>query len=447
MSEKLIPKDLLKEYTAEELLKLEKKYIAPAVSHYYEDPLMLVGGEGATLEDIHGNHYIDFFAGICTTLAGYAHPKLIATLKWQAERLIYTSSLYSTIPYAVLAEKLAKITPKELTSSFIVSSGSEANEGALFAARKYKNNPYIVACIYAYHGRTTLPREISTAGWRTVPEAHPPGVRFTTYGYCYRCHFGKEYPDCDFECARFLRTVIESQTNNELAAFIVEPIQGVGGIVAPPLDFFKITKEIVEEFNGFYIADEVQTGFGRTGKKWWGIEQAGVTPDFITMAKGFGSGIPIAGFVTKPEYVEEYTTMDSFATFGGNPLACAAACAVIEIIEEQNYLEKAATLGEHFKKQLKSLQEDHLVVGEVRGRGMMIGLELVKNPDTKEPGTEELAQLMEETKKRGLLIGKGGRWGNVVRIQPPLELSKGQIDEGLASLDEALSTVEKSFPK
>ncbi|MFQ5821780.1 MAG: aspartate aminotransferase family protein [Candidatus Heimdallarchaeota archaeon] len=447
MSRELVPKDLTKEYTAEELLELEKKYIAPAVAHYYEEPLVLVAGEGATLEDIHGNHYIDFFAGICTTLAGYAHPKLVATLKWQAERLIYTSSLYSTIPYAVLAEKLAKIAPKGLTSSFIVSSGSEANEAALFAARKYKKNPYIVACIFAYHGRTTLPRELSTAGWRTVPEVHPPGVRFTTYGYCYRCHFGKEYPDCDFECARFLQTVIESQTNNELAAFITEPIQGVGGIVTPPLEYFKITKEIVEEFDGLFISDEVQTGFGRTGKKWWGIEHAGIIPDFVTMAKGFGSGVPIAGFLTKPEYVEEYTMLDSFATFGGNPLACAAACAVIEIIEENNFLQKAATLGEHFKQKLEALQEDHPLIGEVRGQGMMIGIELVKDPGTKEPGSEEMVQLMEETKKCGLLIGKGGRWGNVIRIQPPLELSKGQIDEGLASLDEALSTVEKSFLK
>jgi len=428
----------------EELMELEKKYLAPAVGHLYEEPLVFVEGEGATLKDIDGKHFIDFFAGICTTLAGYSHPKIVETIKWQAERLIYTSSLYSTIPYALLAEKLAKIAPKGLTSSFIVSSGSEANEAALFAARKYKNNPYIVACIYAYHGRTTLPRELSTAGWRTVPEAHPAGVRFTTYGYCYRCHFGKEYPECDFECARFLRTVIESQTNNDLAAFIVEPIQGVGGIVAPPIEFFKITKEIVDEFNGLYIADEVQSGFGRTGSKWWGIEQAGVTPDFITMAKGFGSGIPIAGFMVKPEIVEEYSITDSFATFGGNPLACAVALANIEIIEENNYLEKAVTLGEHFQKKLKAMQEDHPVIGEVRGRGMMIGIELVKDPETKEPGVEEMNQLLEETKKRGLLIGKGGRWGNVVRIQPPLALSKGQIDEGLASLDEALSTVEKS---
>ncbi|MHA1936760.1 MAG: aspartate aminotransferase family protein [Candidatus Thorarchaeota archaeon] len=445
MTDELVPKDLRKQYTKKEILEIEKEHLAPAVAHYYEDPVLFVNGEGATLEDSSGNHYIDLFAGICTTITGYNHPKYVATIKWQAERLVYTSSMYATIPYAVLVKRLAKIAPVGLSQSFIVNSGSEANEAALFMARKYTNNPYIVACSRAYHGRTTLARELSGAGWRTVPESHPPGVRFTPYGYCFRCHFGKEYPECDLECARYLREIIRTQTNSAIAAFIAEPIQGVGGIIQPPSEYFQIVHEIVKEYGGLYVSDEVQTGFGRTGEKWWGIQHAGVDPDIITLAKGFGSGIPIAGFITTPEIARDLTITDAFATFGGNPLSSAAAVAVIEIIEESNYLGKAAKLGNEFKKKLKALEEDHKLVGEVRGQGMMLGVELIRDEVTRNPASEEMVQVMELTKKRGLLVGKGGLDGNVIRIQPPLELTAEQIDKSCAILDEVFSEIEKKM--
>ena len=445
VNDELVPKDLTRKYSQEEILEIEKKYLAPAVGHYYKDPVLFVDGEGAVLKDSTGKEYIDLFAGICTTITGYNHPKYVATIKWQAERLVYASSLYSTIPYAVLVKRLAEIAPKGLTRSFIVNSGSEANESALFMARKYTANPYIVVCQRAYHGRTTLARELSSAGWRTAPEAHPPGVRFTPYGYCYRCPFGKEYPGCDMECARYLREVIRTQTNNALAAFIAEPIQGVGGIVQPPAEYFQIVHEIVKEYDGIYISDEVQTGFGRTGGKWWGIEHSGVTPDIITLAKGFGSGIPIGGFITRPELAEDYTVTDAFATFGGNPLSSAAAVAVIEIIQEENYLEKAEKLGAHLKEKMESLQETHKIIGEVRGQGMMLGLELVRDRTTKEPAIQEILQVMEICREKGLLIGKGGLDNNVVRLQPPLELTTEQIDEAYSILDEALSMAEKGL--
>ncbi len=442
MDESLVPKDLRKTYTSKEILAIEEKHMIPAVTHYFEDPILIVGGKGAIVEDDLGKQYIDLFSGICTKITGYNHPKFIATLKWQAEHLIYSSTLYSTIPYAILSQKLAQIAPTGLSQSFIVNSGSEANESALFMARKYRKNPYIVACTHAYHGRTQLTREISSAGWRTVPESHPPGVRFTPYGYCYRCSFGKEYPDCDFECARYLREVIRTQTNNAIAAFIVEPIQGVGGIVQPPPEFFQITYEIVKEFDGLFIADEVQTGFGRTGDRWWGIQQSNVTPDVITIAKGFGSGIPIGGILTHPEYAAEYTTTDSFTTFGGNPLSCAAAIAVIEIIQEEQYLSKATKLGTSIKNQLLNLKADHKLVGDVRGQGMMLGIELVRDQNTKEPATQEMLQVMEICKKNGLLIGKGGIDGNVIRIQPPLEVTYDQTEKAYHILDTVFSEVE-----
>ena len=445
VNDELVPKDLTRKYSQKEILEIEKKYLAPAVGHYYEDPVLFVDGEGAVLKDSTGKVYIDLFAGICTTITGYNHPKYVSTIQWQAERLVYTSSLYSTIPYAVLVKQLAEIAPKGLTRSFIVNSGSEANEAALAMVRKYTGNPYIIACQRAYHGRTTLARELSSAGWRTFPEAHPSGVRFTPYGYCYRCPFGKEHPGCDMECAHYLREVIRTQTNNAIAAFIAEPIQGVGGIVQPPAEYFQIVNEIVKEYNGIYISDEVQTGFGRTGGKWWGIQHTGVEPDIITLAKGFGSGIPIGGFVSRPEIAADYTVTDAFATFGGNPLSCAAAVAVIEIIQEEKYLEKAAKLGAVLRKRMEELKETHKIVGEVRGQGMMQGVELVRDQVTKEPAVQEMLTIMEVCREKGLLIGKGGLDNNVIRLQPPLELTEEQIDEACTILDDAFSKAEKSL--
>lgn len=445
VKDELVPKDLTRKYSREDILEIEKKFLAPAVGHYYEKPVLFVDGEGATLRDSTGKEYIDLFAGICTTITGYNHPKYVSTIQWQAEHLVYTSSLYATIPYAVLVQKLAEISPKGLTCSYIVNSGSEANEAALTMARKYTDSPYIVACQRAYHGRTTLTRELSTAGWRTLAEAHPSGVRFTPYGYCYRCPFGKTYPECDMECAHYLREVIRTQTNNAIAAFIAEPIQGVGGIVQPPSEYFKIVHEIVKEYGGVYISDEVQTGFGRTGGKWWGIQHTGVEPDIITLAKGFGSGIPIGGFVSRPEITEDYKLTDAFATFGGNPLSCAAAVAVIEIIQEGNYLEKATKLGSHLKKKMEELQESHKIIGEVRGQGMMLGIELVRDQTTKEPATKEILTVMEVCREKGLLIGKGGLDNNVIRLQPPLELSETQVEQACAILDEAFTKAEKGL--
>jgi 4-aminobutyrate aminotransferase-like enzyme len=445
VNEELVPKELTKKYSQKEILELEKKYLAPAVGHYYENPVLLVDGDGAVLKDYAGKEYIDLFGGICTTITGYNHPKYVSTLQWQAERLVYTSSLYSTIPYAVLVKSLADIAPKGLTRSFVVNSGSEANEAALTMSRKYTKNPYIIVCQRGYHGRTTLTRELSSAGWRTFSEAHPPGVRFTPYGYCYRCPFGKEHPGCNMECAHYIREVIRTQTNNAIAAFLAEPIQGVGGIVQPPAEYFQIVHEIVKEYDGIYISDEVQTGFGRTGGKWWGIQQTGVEPDIITMAKGFGSGIPIGGFISRPELAEGYTVSDAFATFGGNPLSCAAAVAVIEIIKEENFLEKAAKLGAHLRKRMDELKESHRIIGEVRGQGMMQGIELVRDRTTKEPASQEILTVMEVCREEGLLIGKGGLDNNVIRIQPPLELTEAQIDQACTILDGAFTKAEKDL--
>jgi 4-aminobutyrate aminotransferase len=247
------------------------------------------------------------------------------------------------------------------------------------------------------------------------------------------------------ECAHYIREVIRTQTNNSISAFIVEPIQGVGGIIQPPKEFFHITHEIVKEYNGLFISDEVQTGFGRTGTHWWGIQHTKVNPDIITLAKGFAGGIPIAGFLTRPDLAIEYTQTDSFATFGGNPLSCAAAVAVIDIIKEEDILNKTSKLGSYLKKQFQYLQEEHKLIGDVRGQGLMLGIELVNNQESKEPALEEMLLVMEACKKRGLLIGKGGLDGNVIRIQPPLILKQEEAEYACNILDEALTEVEQKM--
>ena len=435
----LVPEALKRSYTERDIAELEKRYLAPAVSHYYEKPLFITKGQGASLEDRAGKRYIDLFAGICTAITGYAHPKLVAAIKWQAERLVYSSSLYATMPYAVLAERLAAIAPNGLDKVFLVNSGSEANEAAVFMARKYTGNHYVVACHHGYHGRTALGREISTAGWRTGAEAHPPGIRFTANGYCFRCRFGKTYPQCNIECAHYLREVIRTETHGRIAAFIAEPIQGVGGIIRPPDEYFRITHKIVKEFGGLYIADEVQTGFGRTGSKWWGIEHSGVAPDIVTTAKGFGGGVPIGGVLARSEIVQNYEMHDAFATFGGNPLSCAAAIAVLEIAEESDYRSRAAIVGSRIESALTKLANDFPIVGEVRGRGMMLGLELVRDRDSKEPAVDEMNLFMEYSREAGLLVGRGGIDGNVVRIQPPLELTEEQADEAMSIVADTLA--------
>jgi 4-aminobutyrate aminotransferase-like enzyme len=341
----------------------------------------------------------------------------------------------ATEPQAALAKKIASITPAgHLTKSFFTNSGTEANETAILAARCYTGSSEIVALRHSYHGRSALAMTLTGhAGWRLggVPQ---PGVVLAANAYCYRCPFGLEYPSCELRCARDIEDVIRTSTSSRIAGFIAEPIQGVGGFITPPKEYFWIVSEIVHRYGGIFISDEVQTGWGRTGNKWFGIEQYGVVPDVITSAKGLGNGTPIGLTVATAEVADSVKGL-SISTFGGNPVAATAGKAVIDFIEEQNLLVNCAETGAYLRAGLEELQHKHPLIGDVRGMGLLQALELVDDRETKAPATAATLRIMEAARRNRLLIGRGGLNGNVLRISPPMNISKTDVDEFIRRLD------------
>lgn len=429
----------------EEIIKKQKEFLSPVVFTYYKEPLVFVKGQGMHLYDAHGREYIDCFAGIATVQVGHGHPKVTEAVIEQVKKLNYTSTVYITEPQVSLGEKVAQITPAKLKKSYFVNSGSEANEAAIQALRLASKKNGIFAVDRAYHGKTLGTGTLTgLSSWtQNVPRA--PDIYHIPTSYCYRCPFGKEYPGCGVQCARYLEEAINVNTPNGGAGLIIEPIHGVGGIIDRPVpEYFQITREILDRYGMFLVSDEVQTGCGRTGK-WWGIEQHGVEPDAITVAKGFGNGYPIGGFIAKEELADALEHLSFFSTFGGNPISCRAALKTLEVIEEERLMENAAKVGSYFKEGLKKLQEDHKVVGDVRGMGLMLGIEIVKDKKTKEFAPDETLAIMESAKDDGILLGRGGNEGNVIRIQPPLIIKKEHVDKALEALDTACSKVEKGL--
>ena len=344
------------------------------------------------------------------------------------------------LPISV-GEKIAQITPGTLKKSFFTNSGTEANETAVQAARMHTGNFEIVALRHGYSGRSSLARGLTGINtWRrgTIEV----GIVHAMNPYCYRCPLGLKYPDCGIACARDLEQVIQTSTSGAIAGFLAEPIQGVAGFITPPKEYFKMAFDIVKQYGGDFIADEVQTGWGRTGYKWFGIEHWEVEPDIITAAKSLGNGHPVGLTVAKAEVADSFQGL-TISTFGGNPVTCVTAKAVIDVIEEDDLRTNAAVVGGYFREKLEELQDKHLLIGDVRGMGLMQGLELVQDRQTKKPASAETASLMEEARKRGLLIGKGGMFGNVIRMSPPLNISKADVDQAVRILDESFSAVEK----
>ncbi len=428
-------------FSVEEIIALEKRYMAPCIGHYYKEPLFIAHGKGALLYDNKGKEYIDLFAGICTALAGHCHPVQVDAIKRQVEKLMHTSTLYPTLPMALFAEKLISICPSHLTKCFFTNSGSEANEAVLHMMKKFTGAFNILSLNGSFHGRTLMAMSLTNQGtWRqNVPYA--AGTIGVPPAYCYRCDFGQKYPGCDMECARYVEKAIRCQTPNRIAGMIVEPIQGNGGVVDPPKEYFPMVYETVKKYGGLFICDEIQTGFGRTGKM-WGIENWGVSPDVMTMAKGIGSGHPIGAFVATDEVVSCLQVKDLFSTFGGNPVASVAGFANIEILVKERFPARALDLGGYFKKGLEDLMDKHKFLGDVRGKGLMLGIEVVKDKKTKEPGVGETQTILNEAKDRGVLLGAGGLDGNVVRIKPPIVLTKDQIDKSLEVIDKSFSVAE-----
>ena len=426
---------------AADLLARTRDALPKWLAIYYQEPIELVRGEGARVWDGSGKEYLDFFGGIVTTISGHVVPKLVEALTEQANKIAHTSTVYLIRPMVELAEKLNGLAPVDPpVKAFFVGSGTEAIEAALLFATNWRRSNEIIALRNSYHGRSFGAIAITgNKGW-SASSFSPLNVSYALAPYCYRCPLGLKYPDCGVACAEDLRNVIETTTTGEPAAMIAEPIQGVGGFVTPPPEYFPIVKSILDEFGIPFIADEVQTGFGRTGEAFWGIESFGVRPDAIVCAKGLGNGMAIGAVVGRAEMVDSLKA-NSIATFGGNPLASVYALNNLEYIEENRLQERSYKLGNTLYRELKDREDRYEVVGEVRGKGLMIGVELVKDGASKEPDAAAASQVMEICKERGLLVGRGGLYGNVLRLTPPLIITEDDVARAVETLDVAFGEV------
>lgn len=426
----------------DEIILAQREFLFPAVFHYYSEPLVISHAKDQFVFDADGNEYLDFFGGILTVSVGHCNERVNRAVHEQVDRLQHVSTVFSTEPQVRLAQKLASLMPENgPRKSFFTNSGTEANETAILVARCYTGASEIVALRHSYHGRTAAAMSMTgVSTWRLggMPQA---GFVHAHNAYCYRCPFGLEYPSCEVRCARDVEELIRTTTSGRIAGFIGEPIQGVGGFITPPKEYFGIVGDIVRRYGGIFISDEVQTAWGRTGGKWFGIEQWGVVPDVITSAKGLGNGMPIGVTVAKPEIADSLKGV-TISTFGGNPVATTAARAVLDFIEEENLLANAAETGAYLREKLLELQEKHHTIGDVRGMGLMQALELVEDRQTKEPAPGRTARVMEAARENRLLIGKGGLHGNCLRVSPPMNISRADVDEFAARLDRSFEATQ-----
>jgi 4-aminobutyrate aminotransferase-like enzyme len=354
------------------------------------------------------------------------------------KKINHTSTLYANEQQSNLAEKLASISPGNLKKSFFTSSGTEANETAMNAARHATGRLELITLRHSYSGRSA--QTLTAAGqsaWKKLPPL-VPGIHHAHAPYCYRCPFNLEYPKCGLKCAEDLEELILTETSGEIAAFMAETIIGSGGFIVPPPGYFEKAVAIARKYGGLFICDEVQAAWGRTGEHWWGIQHWDVNPDIMVSAKGMGNGAPVAMTIATPEVADKYPGI-TFATFGGNPVSMAAARSTIEVIEEQNLLQNCKTTGAYLGQRFAELKEKHQLVGDARGLGMMQAIELVKDRKTKEPAPQAVVKVFEEAKKRGVLIGKGGVYGNVIRTGLMLNAGRAQVDELVEAMDAGLS--------
>jgi 4-aminobutyrate aminotransferase len=423
---------------AAELLARHREVLPNWIALYYDEPIELVRGEGTRVWDSAGREYLDFFGGIVTTISGHVVPKLVEALTEQAGKIAHTSTLYLIRPMVELAERLTRSAPIDPpVKAFFVGSGTEAIEAALLFATSWRRSNEIIALRNSYHGRSFGAVGITgNKGWTATTFA-PLNVSYALSPYCYRCPLGLSYPDCGVACAEDVRNVIEQTTSGEPAAMIAETIQGVGGYVTPPPEYFGIVKSILDEYGIPFIADEVQTGFGRLGDTYWGIEGWDVHPDAIVCAKGLGNGMAIGAVVGRADMVDSLRA-NSISTFGGNPLATTYALANLENIEEQDLQSNAFRVGKLLMDGLKPLEDRFDIVGEVRGKGLMVAMEMVEDAESKRPNVDATARVMEACKERGLLVGKGGLYGNVIRMAPPLVITEDETARAIETIEAAV---------
>ena len=421
-----------------------KQYLFPSTATYYEQPVALESGKGCYVRDYDGNRYLDFFGGILTVSVGHANDKVNAAVRAQMERLGHVSTVYPTLPIVELAERLVKLAPagSKLDKAFFCASGTEADETAVALAQAHTGRQELVALRHGYSGRSLLAQSlVGHAKYRIIP-TQVAAIKHAHAPYCYRCPFNLKYPSCDLKCAKDVEELIQTTTMGQIAGAMVEPIMGVGGFITPPEGWMKEFVGIIRKYGGIFIADEVQTGFGRTGTKMWGIEHDGVTPDVMTMAKGIANGYPISAVLATTAIADAWKG-GNISTFGGNPISSTAANATIEQIVDGKLADNAAAMGKLMRDGLDAMKAKYAVIGDVRGRGLMLGVELVKDEKKgdRTPNVDGTLRLFEETKKRGLIIGRGGLWGNVLRVAPALVVGKSEIEEALKILDESFAAL------
>lgn len=426
------------------LLEERNECVTPGV--YLVTPIGIEESKGAVVRDVDGNVYIDFTSGIGVVSLGHCRDEIVETICSQARRYIHQCIHVANYePYLKLAKRLTEITPGSFKKrTLMLNSGAEAVENAVKIVRQYTRRPGILSFENSFHGRTYMAMSL-TGKWDPYKVGfgpYVPGVYMTPYAYCYRCPFQLEYPGCGIACAYHIeKSILKTQVPpRELAAIIAEPVQGEGGFIDPPLEFFKEVKRICTEQGFCLIIDEIQTGFARTGKM-WAIEHYGVEPDLMVMAKAIASGLPLSAVVARDELIRDSYPGSLGGTYGGNPIACATALKVIEIIERERIVERSSSLGVKLRKRLEELMERYEIMGDVRGKGPMLAMEFVKDRNTKEPHPEAVNQIMKSSLSKGLLLLKAGLYGNCVRLHPPLTIEEELIEKGLEIIEASIKEV------
>jgi alanine-glyoxylate transaminase/(R)-3-amino-2-methylpropionate-pyruvate transaminase len=427
--------------SADEVLRLRKEFLNPGIFLYYKKPIMFVEGKMQYLWDEHGRRYLDALGGIVTVSVGHCHPHVVEAARKQNETLQHSTTIYLHPNIAEYAQKLASKMPGELKICYFVNSGSEANDLALLMARAYTGNYDAIALRNAYHGGNAATMGLTAhRTWKfNVP--HSFGVHHTIAADPYRGPWGRDDADAGRKYAEDVKSVLDYATSGQVAAFIAESIQGVGGCVVFPDNYLKHVYEHVRAAGGLCIADEVQAGFGRTGTHYWGFETQGVIPDIVTMAKGIGNGCPLGAVMTTPKIAAALSQRIHFNTFGGNPVVCAQGTAVLEVIEREQLQANSLKIGKRISDGLDRLKEKHNIIGDARGKGLMLGIELVKDRATKEPAKAECAQVLETCREMGLLLGKGGLNGQTIRFSPPMCIHEQDADFLLEVLDQAFTSL------
>lgn len=420
--------------SADEIIKKRKAFLSPSIFHFYNNPLNLVDGKMQYLFDEKGRRYLDAFGGIATVCCGHCHPEVVDAIVSQTKRLQHSTILYLNHAIADFAEALASKLPGDLKVVFFTNSGTEANELALLMARLYTSCHDVISIRNGYHGNAagTMGATAQSSYKFNVVQT---GVHHAQNPDQYRGIFGSD----GLKYARDVDDMITYGTSGRVAAFIAEAIQGVGGIMELAPGYLPAVYSTIRKAGGLCIADEVQSGFARTGSHFWGFEAHGVVPDIVTMAKGIGNGIPLGAVVTTPAIAKVLTQRSYFNTFGGNPVCTAAGHAVLKVIDRENLQQNAFNVGLHLKQRLNSLKEKYEIIGDVRGRGLMLGVELVTDRELKTPAKAETVHVMDQMKEMGVLIGKGGFFGNVFRITPPLCFTKDDADFLVDVMDYTLS--------